>query len=305
MALYDKLQETYLLLEEVNSDRKGIREDDDKITNILIGNMMQIVVLLNENMNDKEKILLNKIIGFVEEYEGFWRMRNKPLGYDGDYITISCLLDTNYEIEDRMKRIGKLYVHNLGITKQHILKLNESRLAVINTMKRKKGCKILYLSSGLCHELRDLDLSSAEVTLVDINKDCMDLNKQYFNKNNFNYVVGNPVTYLLKKCDEKKYDIILTGGLLDYVSPRYVKDFVQKCYDSLEEGGLLFVTNIDKDFPTTQTLKYISKWSLIQRDRNTMLDILGNRSDIKYDMHKDHTNLTWIIKAYKLPKCKL
>ena len=314
--LFNILTKTIKFMEEIQSDRPSVitsnqssdimngEISDSFILNELTSYLNLIVVHLNDNLHSDEKVLYERLISYLNSNKIFWRMRNKHLGYDGDYITIDMLMNRGTHHTSRLLNIISMYAYNNQIVKQHAYKLFESSVLAANTCVS-GPCDILYISCGLCHDLKNINLKHANVTLVDINSECMSQNKETFGSYNFEYIVDNPVKYIFGANKDKTYDLILTGGLLDYVPDRLLKPFIHTCCNLLKSNGTLFVTNIDEDFVASQTLKYYCGWRLIQRSRKVLTDAFINLNDITIDIHKEFTNLAWIVKAHKISTSKL
>lgn len=302
-SLFTLLTTTVDFMDDVDRGRYA-DHSDSCLSTILSSYLNLILVHLHSNLNYEEKQLYDRIISYINSNKLFWRMRNKPLGYDGDYITINMLYDKTYRHESRLLNLLSLYVYNASITKQHAFKLHESSILTANTCIS-GPCNILYLSCGLCHDLRNINLQHANLTLVDINSDCISETKKLFAHYNVDYVIYNPVKYVFDNNNTKTYDLILTGGLLDYVPDRLLNSFISKCWNMLNPRGTLFITNIDKDPFVSVFLNHYCGWRLIQRDSTTITDPFKQFNNVQLDLSKDFTNLTWILKAHKVLKSKL
>lgn len=302
-SLFNILTTTIGFMEEIESGKYS-DVSDSFLLNQLTSYLNLIVVHLNDNLHSDEKVLYDRLTSYLNSNKIFWRMRNKPLGYDGDYITIDMLMNRKTHHESRLLNILSMYAHGNQIVKQHAYKLYESSVLAANTCIS-GPCDILYVSCGLCHDFKNINLQHANATLVDINPDCISQNKETFKQYNFDYIVDNPVKYVFGANKTKTYDLILTGGLLDYVPDRLLKPFIHKCWNLLKPSGTLLVTNIDEDFVASQTLKYYCGWRLIQRDNKVLMNAFNDLKHVSIDIHKEFTNLAWIVKAHKNLTSKL
>ena len=84
-------------------------------------------------------------------------------------------------------------------------------------------------------------------------------------------VVKNSVHSLLKAQGksapgERRYDLIYSSGLYDYLSDRVCKALNTYLYEQLSPGGLMVIGNFNTNNPIRQQMEHLLEWFLIYRD---------------------------------------
>lgn len=98
------------------------------------------------------------------------------------------------------------------------------------------------------------------------------------------------------------YDVIVAGGLLDYLPPRAARLLLRRMVGMLAPGGLLGVTNLARGNPWRILLELIAGWKLIERDEADMRGLLPTGDDFATEVVLDPTRLTWLMTLAKQPR---
>jgi hypothetical protein len=89
------------------------------------------------------------------------------------------------------------------------------------------------------------------------------------------------------------FDVILIGGLLDYLPERFASRVLGHAIAMLAPGGILGATNLALGNPYRHMLELITNWTLIERDASTMSALFGEYGGAA-TLTRDQTNLTWL-----------
>lgn len=106
--------------------------------------------------------------------------------------------------------------------------------------------------------------------------DCYDVDKNALhalesrNLKNINTIQKNVVTQPLSK----KYDLIYSVGLFDYLSLKLSKRLIKKLFNCLNEGGSLIVGNVDINAPEKEKLmEHQLDWHLDYKSQEELLSL--------------------------------
>ena len=220
------------------------------------------------------------------------RVYDKPLGYDGDYLTIYhlFLLYTGigtYEI------LINQYSRNIPMALGHKYRID----FLLNTFDslKKKDSKVLSIGCGPGIELLKFSMQphfdSIEFTMVDMDNAALDFIKDKVQKscNNIKYIHITALS-LIKNLRKKSLninhqDLIYCCGLFDYLEDRAAKQIINGLYEYLNKNGKLIITNISKDVTERAYYEVLGKWKLILRDEKDLLSLIDdgiNQDQIKF-----------------------
>ena len=85
---------------------------------------------------------------------------------------------------------------------------------------------------------------------------------------------GNVIRIPKRLADGDRFDLVLAGGLFDYLSDRAIVSLVHAIYqDLLAPGGVLLFTNMAEGNPWRLLMEYGSDWNLVERSEDGILQI--------------------------------
>src|SRR6185503_14726420 len=86
------------------------------------------------------------------------------------------------------------------------------------------------------------------------------------------FVEGNVLRLRQLLAGDGPFDLILVGGLFDYLRERTIARILTLLWSEfLAEGGKLFFTNISPDNPDRLLIEYLADWVLVARDEQSLL----------------------------------
>ena len=250
-------------------------------------------------------------------------MCHKPLGYAGDFMIMNYLYDyiDNYLGVSSYEKLNNSYICNTPIAYSVVERKELLKQKILDTLAGKDSAKILSVASGSARELIEL----AEEGKIDkpLYFDCLDVEPEAFeyikkslekilseNKKNINIrfiqtnfldiVKGRDIHDLFKK-----YDLVYSSGLFDYLSDRMTRKSIFYLFGLLDNDASLIVTNAIKDDYHRAYYEMLYGWKLIHRSEKEMLDLA---SEIKEKCFTEIVKLNtekpfmfWILSLHKSP----
>lgn len=234
------------------------------------------------------------------------RLQEWPRKYPGDFETIEyiCSLENKSQY-GKIEYYIEEYALNSAMAQQHRNKMQRQSEIILDTLLNGgAGQKILSVGCGGC---RDIDritkyISDIQCDLVlhDIDSEALELSGKRLGslKGRVQLVSGNFLQALRKIEKSGPFDLILAGGLFDYLSDKHISFFLKYAFNRLlGQNSILFFTNIKKDNPYKIWQEYLADWKLIYRDENEINHLLAEAgfpaSSIKIE--KDETGLTFLV----------
>ncbi len=221
------------------------------------------------------------------------RAFTKPLGYAGDHIMVSMMLDKSYEGNSLFAKAVNAWLLGQAPAEAHRNRVDylQRKLNAI-AMKAKEGgriARIYSLGCGPAGEVQRFLANSqlakhTEFTLVDFNEETLESLRQKLKL--IGQKVKGPISYKLVKRSvneilkgrnrlapgrgEAEYDYIYCAGLFDYLQDSVCKQMMEIFYRMLAPGGLMLVTNatdrLNEVRPFRYSMELILDWYLIYRD---------------------------------------
>lgn len=238
------------------------------------------------------------------------RLQDWPRGYPGDFETIEYLcsgLSTARPgtIEDMCER----YSLNRAIAQQHRNKVQHQSARILQTLiERPRQSRIFSIASGSCPDFRaiaaHLPALAGEIWLNDSDAGAIEFSsKALFEiRDRLQFRPGNALKVARRAVHQGvHFDLVLAGGLFDYLPDKQATYLIEQVWDLLEPGGVFFWTNIAAGNPYRVLIEYFGEWFLIER---SALDIIGLCTAAgvpagSLSIRRDATDLTWLIEIHK------
>lgn len=205
-------------------------------------------------------------------------------GYPGDFETIEHLI--SQENRATPSTFGYwLEMHTLttGVAQQHRNKVRRQADFILEAInkgeERKEATSILSIACGsspdfrlILEQIRNRDFS---VVLNDIDKDALAFSEEKLSpiSDKIKTVQGNTLRRIGKLAEDGPYDLILAGGLFDYLNDSASVFLIKKVFEKLlAPGGKFFLTNTADPNPYRHWLEYCVNWQLIERTEAAFFD---------------------------------
>jgi len=220
-----------------------------------------------------------------------------PRGYPGDFELIERLLDAEATGEiGSLERALDQVTLKLPIVDQH---RNKVRWQAELVRARLPGeLKVLSIACGGSRDLMLIDpdlLECVDLVLSDLDADALALSERRLRPRvrRLSSIHGNVLRRVNRLKAQGPFDVILVGGLLDYLPDRFASRLLVHAIAMLAPGGILGATNIALGNPYRHMLELITNWPLIERDASSMSALFGAHAG-SVTLTRDHTDLTWL-----------
>jgi extracellular factor (EF) 3-hydroxypalmitic acid methyl ester biosynthesis protein len=208
------------------------------------------------------------------------RLQQWPRGYPGDFETVEYICrGENAAPESTLQRHCEAYSLNFPIAQQHRNKVWHQARQIADAVLQNDRARILALACGGCPDFRKvlalLRRSSAELHLNDADPDALSFAAAQLGPiaERCTFFAGNALKIARRLRGGAPFDLILAGGLFDYLPDRHAAYLLEQAYAQLAGGGMLFFTNIAEGNPYRPLIEYVGDWFLIERSREMLLGL--------------------------------
>jgi len=165
---------------------------------------------------------------------------------------------TNYRIDDN-KTLQEIagYSHSKDV--QEAVDQTHEKLKEISKKYLTENSSVLDIGCGPGLYLKDFDKNKS-LFGIDLNEKMLELAKR--NSLNASLVKGDFLSYNF----DRKFNLIYSVGMLQYIPMSKIDSFIKKIYDSLEKDGILFISyphaisKIDLTVPDLNYINYSPKF---------------------------------------------
>lgn len=264
--------------------------------------------------------ILDPLRPFIKKSPGMHHSLEWPRGYAGDFEMIQTIMENNNTV-DKANAIGYLLqgiMLKQDICEQHRNKMKyQGEVLIRGCMERKKSigetAEILTLACGPCPDLQmiqgDIEKSDVHFTLLEKDIGAIQFSQSILNARvleKCDFVEGNVLHLhrgtVVECIPLKGYDLVLAGGLFDYLSGKMITRLLAYAWnDLLAPGGSIFFTNVIPEYKARFHTEAILNWSLIGRSVDELLNLCeqaGIPKDCVSTMHES-TGITVMVTCYK------
>src|SRR5262249_52731112 len=151
-----------------------------------------------------------------------------------------------------------------------------------------------------------LERSFCRLVLNDIDPDALEFARGQLGAigKRAEYVAGNVLRCGSRLADGGPYDLILCGGLFDYLTDRHVAHLLRTWVPAVvasaaAAGGPLFFTNVTRPKPYRPLCEYFANWRLIERSPADFLRLVDEAGVPPEWMSvaPDPTWVTWLVQV--------
>jgi SAM-dependent methyltransferase len=214
------------------------------------------------------------------------RMQVWPRGYPGDFETIEQLVNWRADAEpDTAAYYIECVALGSGIAQQHRNKVDRQAKCVLEVVRHRtrpgRPVKILSIACGGSPDLRSIEEwfgpGQCSLFLNDLDPDALVFSAEALEVVRPTLVEGSVFEAMRKLRDHGPYDLVLMGGLADYLGERALLALVRNVRQRLlAHGGVFFFTNIAAGNPYRGWLQHVASWHLIERTEEDLLRLLGS-----------------------------
>ncbi len=207
------------------------------------------------------------------------RLQRWPRGYPGDFETIEWLWrGENRAPAGTLAHAIERYALTAAIAQQHRNKVSFQAACMLQTFATARPCRILSLGCGSNPDLRtivDQVPPSARIVVCDADRDALEYSRERLTPlgDRCEFVQGFVPRVLRRVHEQGPFDLILAGGLFDYLSDRFIARTLADAWNTLlSPAGRFVFTNIATGNPFLVWIEYLADWKLIERSED---DIIG------------------------------
>ena len=235
------------------------------------------------------------------------RCQERPRGYPGDFETIEYLVaGVNRSVPGTLGWHIEEILLQAPIVQRHRNKLKWQSREIAGAVAKNRAARVLSIGCAGCLDwvplLPELDCFAGEIVLNDSEPAALELAEQRLSSATSHYRLapGNPIRVVKCLGSGAAFDLVLAGGVFDYVPHRATVMLLRVIYrDLLAEGGTLLFTNIAEGNPWRRLMEYGSDWPLIERSGASILEMCAEagipRSQVT--VSREETGLTLVTRV--------
>jgi ubiquinone/menaquinone biosynthesis C-methylase UbiE len=169
--------------------------------------------------------------------------------------------------------------------------------------------RILSLACGssidVARAVKVIPNKSSVVCLNDTDEDALSLSKSRISKDSVGTVEvlpGNALRVARRLVSNgRQFDLVLAGGLFDYLSNDQASYLLTQCYSLLTDTGSVFFTNFRAPNIYSAWMRYVADWNLFERDEADIYSMikLSNIDPSLASLQLDETGLTFLVTISK------
>lgn len=236
------------------------------------------------------------------------RLQTWPRGYPGDFETIEYLLDQGIRAQpDTIEYWLEFIALHSPIAQQHRNKVRAQAREIISAVQRDdldRPARVLVLASGSSPDLalaqHELRRTACEIVLNDSDAQALAFSLERLTdiRDKIRPVAGNVLSSVMRLRAFGPYDLVLAGGLFDYLPDRHATFLIRAIWnDLLAPDGRLFLTNIANPNPYRVWIEYLADWRLIERSADELRGLVAAACgpDVDCELTRESCGLTWML----------
>lgn len=209
------------------------------------------------------------------------RLQTWPRGYPGDFETVEWLCDARNRAEPGTVpwAIEQCSLQS-PLAQQHRNKVGLQARAILKALVAKPSARIASIGCGGCRDLSMVQdyipAGHGQFVLVDADAGALAFARERLDRleGRCAFVNGRVPRVLTKLRAGGGFDLVVAGGLFDYLSDRWAVATLAAVRQMLVPGGRLFLSNLASGNPFRPWIEYLADWWLIERQESDMLRLL-------------------------------
>jgi len=233
------------------------------------------------------------------------RLQEWPRGYPGDFESIEYLVEQkNRSTPGTVEYYIEHYSLGSLIAQQHRNKIQHQSELICRTLTRSASARILVIAAGSAPDVRQnigaIASSNATIVLNDIDAEALAYCSEHLGPAlaRCTLVEGNVLTRINRLANAGPYDLVLCGGLFDYLSDRQISFLIAKARERLiVPDGVLFFTNIATGNPFRSMIEHFGAWFLRERSEQEIRQLVERACGdaVELAVRRDGTGLAHLL----------
>lgn len=236
------------------------------------------------------------------------RLQTWPRGYPGDFETIEYLLAQDIRARpDSVEYWLEFLALQSPIAQQHRNKVRAQGREIAAAALRgtaDRPARILILAAGSSPDLalvqHELGPAKCEIVLNDSDEQALafSLARLAGIRDRLHPLAGNAVKSIPRLRAQGPFDLVLAGGLFDYLPERHAIFLIRTiCNELLAADGRLFLTNLASPNPYRVWIEYLADWRLIERSAEELRGLVSAACDpeVSCGLSREGSGMTWLM----------
>lgn len=250
--------------------------------------------------------MLNDVRGIQARSPFVSRLQQWPRGYQGDFETVEYLMESaNRANPNTVAYWVEKYCLNTAVAQQHRNKVRfqseQITSAILAGEKRGVPARILILACGSSPDVRlcfdQIKGSDFLLVLNDMDDAALEFSMEKLAGlgDRVKSISGNTFRLINKFCADGPFDLILAGGLFDYLKDDQAAFLIKSITSKLlSANGKFVLTNIAKPNPYKYWMEYCANWFLIERTEEDCKSLL-NEDDNNISIRRENSDLSFLV----------
>lgn len=206
------------------------------------------------------------------------RTRWKPMGYAGDFLVIDWIYTQKTADSGLGRRFDELF--HMYEAAQAVRNRKDYFIRTCAELSKGKDSRVdvLDLACGSCRDVLEAHrICNNGVRYhfhcVDQEPRAIDYAQSLIRGTEAESYVRLESRNVFNLHTQNRYDLVWSAGLFDYLNDRAAAMLIRKCWKFLKPGGLFVFGNFSPDNPTRKGMELVSKWNLLHRSVNQLIQI--------------------------------
>ena len=217
----------------------------------------------------------------------------KPHGYPGDYQIIDWIY-TNKTATSGIDKLWDEFYHRQAATQAVRNRKNFFRNIFGNHCNQyPDGFSVLNIASGpgrdVAESITDLNCSAEGVAIhcVDSDRNSIAYAKEVVGNTPSRVTIHWEVANAFKLRTERKYEIVWSAGLFDYLDDRFAVALVRRMWKWTKDGGTMIFGNFHPSNPSRNYMEWCGNWHLIHRTESDLIALCVKAGIAKESVYID------------------
>lgn len=234
------------------------------------------------------------------------RLQTWPRGYPGDFETIEYICDGQPKLPSGTIEHA-IETHTLRdvSAQQHRNKVAWQAGLMLETVLARNDARILSVACGGARDLLGIQHMvagrGARFFLNDLEGDALTLAQSRLDalRPEVEYLHGDVFSAMRAMRKLAPLDLIVAGGLFDYLSDRQITWLLEKLWPLLRPGGRICFTNLATGNPDRIWLRYIANWEIIERSEEDVRAFAASLTPApaRVSVKREMTGLTMLVEV--------